>query len=144
MMASTPDAFVVSHLNRNTKMATPRNLLTLTFVTLTVALTACSGKGGGDAEAVAEASKIWNERCATCHGATGAGDGAGAAALAVKPRSFTDPSWQASVDNERIKKVIVEGGLSVGLNEAMAPNPDLKDKPAVVDELVKKIRKMVQ
>lgn len=107
--------------------------------------TACGDKGGGGgAEAVAEANKVWNERCVTCHGADGSGNGPGAAALAVKPRTFKDPTWQASVDDDRIRKVIVEGGASVGLNEAMAPNPDLKDKPAVVDELVKKIRKLVQ
>lgn len=104
--------------------------------------TACGDKGGGGAEAVAEANKVWNERCVTCHGADGSGNGPGAAALAVKPRTFKDPNWQASVDDDRIRKVIVEGGASVGLNEAMAPNPDLKDKPAVVDELVKKVRKL--
>jgi mono/diheme cytochrome c family protein len=107
--------------------------------------TACGDKGGGtDAEAVAEATKVWNERCVTCHAADGSGSGPGASALAVKPRSFKDPNWQGSVDDARIKKVIVEGGVSVGLNEAMAPNPDLADKPAVVDQLVKKIRKLTQ
>jgi cytochrome c len=105
-------------------------------------LTACDK--GGDGDAAAEANKIWNERCVTCHGADGSGNGPGAAALVVKPRSFRDPSWQSSVDNERIKKVMVEGGASVGLNEAMAPNPDLKDKTAVQDELVKKVRSLAQ
>ncbi len=120
--------------------------LALTLFALVGVTTACGGKegGGANAEAVAEANKVWNERCVTCHGNDGSGNGPGAAALAVKPRSFKDPNWQASADDARIKKVIVEGGASVGLNEAMAPNPDLKDKPAVQDELVKKIRKMVQ
>mgnify|MGYP000467500194 CR=1 FL=1 len=116
----------------------------LTLVTL---LSACGGggdKGGADAEAIAEANKVWTERCVTCHGEDGGGGGPGAAALAVKPRSFKDPAWQSSVDDARIKKVIVEGGKAVGLNEAMAPNPDLKDKPAVQDQLVKKIRKFSQ
>ena len=109
-------------------------------------LCACNGdkSGAADGAAIAEANKVWQERCVTCHGNDGGGDGPGAAALAVKPRSFKDPSWQSSVDNERIKKVIVEGGAAVGLNEAMAPNPDLADKPAVQDALVKKIRKLVQ
>ncbi|MCA9686088.1 MAG: cytochrome c [Myxococcales bacterium] len=117
------------------------------FVGLTMT-TACGGGGGGgsdaNAEAVAEANKVWNERCVTCHGNDGSGNGPGAAALAVKPRSFKDPTWQASVDDARIKKVIVEGGKSVGLNEAMAPNPDLQGKDAVLSELVTKIRKQVQ
>jgi mono/diheme cytochrome c family protein len=103
----------------------------------------CEGdKGSPDAEA--EANKIWNERCVTCHGPDGAGKGPGAGALSVKPRSFQDPTWQASVDDARIQKVIVEGGASVGLNEAMAPNPDLKNKPDVVAALSKKIRKLSQ
>ena len=109
-------------------------------------ITACGGDkaAGGDAEAVAEANKVWTERCVTCHGNDGGGGGPGAAALAVKPRSFKDPTWQSSVDDARIGKVIVEGGAAAGLNEAMAPNPDLKDKPAVVAELTKKIRKLSQ
>jgi mono/diheme cytochrome c family protein len=121
----------------------PRTLVVVLFSLVGLGLgTACGDKG--DADAVAEANKVWNERCVTCHGTDGSGKGPGAAALAVKPRSFQDPAWQASVDDDRIRKVIVEGGASVGLNEAMAPNPDLKDKPAVVDELAKKIRKLVQ
>lgn len=120
----------------------------LAFSLLVVGLlTACGGGGGGsdaDAAAVAEANKVWQERCVTCHGNDGSGNGPGAAALEVKPRSFKDPAWQASVDNDRIKKVMVEGGAAVGLNAAMAPNPDLKDKVAVQDELVKKIRKLAQ
>ncbi|PRQ02518.1 hypothetical protein ENSA5_21630 [Enhygromyxa salina] len=117
--------------------------LCFVFVGLT---TACGGDKGSDANAaaVAEAEKVWQERCVTCHGADGSGNGPGAAALEVKPRSFKDPTWQSSVDNERIKKVIVEGGASVGLNAAMAPNPDLKDKPAVQEELAKKVRKLAQ
>ena len=119
---------------------------TLTLTCVLVGLLSACGKGGseGDAAAVAEANKIWTERCVTCHGNDGGGGCPGAAALEVKPRSFKDPGWQSSTDDARIKKVIVEGGASVGLNAAMAPNPDLKEKAAVQDELVKKIRKMAQ
>jgi mono/diheme cytochrome c family protein len=117
---------------------------TLALCFVFVGLTAACGKGDDNAAAVAEANKVWNERCVTCHGPDGSGNGPGAAALEVKPRSFKDPAWQASVDNERIKKVVVEGGAAVGLSAAMAPNPDLKDKPAVQDELVKKVRRLAQ
>jgi cytochrome c len=118
--------------------------LALCFVFVGLA-TACGDKGDdANAAAVAEAEKVWQERCVTCHGADGSGNGPGATALEVKPRSFKDATWQAGADNERIKKVIVEGGASVGLNAAMTPNPDLKEKVAVQDELVKKIRKMAQ
>lgn len=120
---------------------------TLLIPTLVVGLlTACGGgeANNADAAAIAEANKVWQERCVTCHGNDGGGNGPGAAALKVKPRSFKNPTWQGSVDNARIAKVIVEGGAANGLDEAMAANPDLADKPAVQEALVKKIRRMVQ
>ena len=121
---------------------------TLLFSALALGLfTACGGGsegGDADAAAIAEANKIWQERCVTCHGNDGSGNGPGAAALEVKPRSFSDPTWQASVDNARIMKVIVEGGASVGLNAVMTPNPDLASKPAVQAALAKKVRSMAK
>lgn len=78
--------------------------------------------------------------CAACHGATGAGDGAAAVALVPKPRSFGDKEWQASVTDEHLAKVIVEGGPAVKLSPLMAANPDLADKPEVVAGLVQMIR----
>ena len=97
-------------------------------------------KAAEPASPAAEADKVWTTRCVTCHGNSGVGDGPGAAALDPKPRSFSDAEWQTATDDERIKKVIVEGGASVGLSATMAPNPDLKDKADVVAELVKKVR----
>ena len=87
-----------------------------------------------------EAQKVGNDKCVTCHGNRGMGDGPGAAALNPKPRTFKDPKWQQQTKDDRIAKVIVEGGGSVGLSEGMAPNPELKDKPEVVAELVKIVR----
>lgn len=97
-------------------------------------------KSDADPAVVAEAKQVWETRCVTCHGAAGKGDGPGAAALNPKPRSFSDKKWQAETNDDRIKQVIVEGGAAVGLNAAMAPNPDLKDKPAVVAELLNIVR----
>lgn len=106
-------------------------------------LAACGGDDGkskGDPAVVAEAQKVWKEKCVTCHGDRGMGDGPGAVALNPKPRTFKDPKWQMQTKDDRIAKVIVEGGASVGLSEGMAPNPELKDKPEVVAELVKIVR----
>lgn len=105
-------------------------------------LTGC-GKDEGpkaDPKVVAEAKQVWDTRCSTCHGATGMGNGPGAAALKAKPRSFNNSKWHSDTDDERIKKVIVGGGQSVGLSAEMAPNPDLESKPEVVGELVRIIR----
>lgn len=107
-------------------------------------LAACGGgdegKSKADPAVVAEAQKVWKDKCVTCHGERGLGDGPGAAALNPKPRTFKDPKWQMQTKDDRIAKVIVEGGASVGLSEGMAPNPELKDKPEVVAELVKIVR----
>src|SRR5690242_9925788 len=60
------------------------------------------------AAATAEADTVWTQRCSTCHGAGGKGDGAAAAALTPKPRDFTLAPWQSSVTDEHIEKTIVE------------------------------------
>jgi mono/diheme cytochrome c family protein len=86
------------------------------------------------------ARTLFRTKCVVCHGDHGAGDGPGAAALNPKPRAFADPTWQASVTDEQIKKTIVEGGAGVGKSVAMAANPELKDKPEELTALVKIIR----
>lgn len=89
----------------------------------------------------AEARHIFDTRCVVCHGSVGKGDGPGGAVLNPKPRAFGDKTWQKSVDDAHLAKTIVEGGLAVGLSAGMAPNPDLKDKPDTVAELIKIVRK---
>ena len=87
-----------------------------------------------------EAANVYTTRCALCHGEGGQGDGVAAASSPVKPRTFSDAAWQAKVTDDHLKKVIVEGGSSVGLSALMAANADLKDKKEVLDGLVKIIR----
>jgi len=101
---------------------------------------AASAAATGGGSAAAEALTAFNGKCVVCHGASGKGDGAGAAALDPKPRNFTDAKWQDSVTDEQIKKTILGGGLAVGKSAVMPPNPDMKGKDALLDELVKKIR----
>ena len=92
------------------------------------------------ADPVAEAAEIYTNRCTVCHGEGGKGDGAGSAALDPKPRDFTSPDWQASVNDDHLQKIIVYGGAGVGKAPTMPANPDLDAKPEVVAELVKYIR----
>ena len=91
-----------------------------------------------------QARHIFDTRCVVCHGSVGKGDGPGGAALDPKPRAFGDAVWQKSVDDAHIAKTIVEGGVAVKLSAGMAANPDLADKPDVVAELVKIVRKFGQ
>lgn len=109
------------------------------------ALTAALGAGqasADDAAAKAEADTVWQTRCTTCHGAGGKGDGAAAAALTPKPRDFTLASWQASVTDEHIEKIIAEGGQAVGLSMLMPANPDLASKPDVIKALREHVRSL--
>ncbi|WAS98446.1 c-type cytochrome [Nannocystis punicea] len=94
----------------------------------------------GDPEVVRAAQQIFETRCANCHGPRGRGDGPGGRALWPRPRDFGDPAWQAGADDSHLRKVIVQGGASVGLSPQMQPNPDLADSPAVVGELIGIIR----
>ena len=124
---------------------------------LVVALAAAAGSGcnkggGGDGSSTVkitaadrtEAHEIFMQRCATCHGQFGRGDGPGAAALAVKPRNYSDATWQKSVSDADIERTIVLGGAGVGKCPLMAPNPDLAAKPGVVAALREKVRSFVE
>jgi len=75
-----------------------------------------------------------------CHGESGKGDGAAAAALNPKPRDYTDAAWQKATTDAQIKDAIARGGAAVGKSPLMPAQPDLADKPEVLDGLVKIIR----
>jgi hypothetical protein len=70
----------------------------------------------------------------------GKGNGPAAITLNPKPRNYTDPAWQKSVTDDHIREIIVKGGAALGKSPNMLANPDLGDKPAVVDALVRKVR----
>lgn len=97
-------------------------------------------KAGGNA--AEEAKEIYLQRCVTCHGPAGEGDGIASASLNPKPRNLQDHDWQDSVTDEHIEKIIVEGGPAVGKSVLMPGNPDLADKPEVVAALTAYIRNM--
>ena len=86
------------------------------------------------------AAQIFRQRCVSCHGIRGDGLGVAARSLPVKPRSFLDPNWRASVTDEHLATVIVRGGAAVGLHPLMSANPDLKNQPAVIKGLIEIIR----
>jgi mono/diheme cytochrome c family protein len=90
--------------------------------------------------AAEEARTLFNTVCSTCHGKSGTGDGPGAAALNPKPRNYTDKEWQAKTSDDQIRQIILLGGAGVGKSPAMPAQVQLKDKPLVVEELVKIVR----
>ena len=84
----------------------------------------------------------WKTLCATCHGREGKGDGAAGLKLDPRPRNFQDPSWQSSVTDEYLIRLIVEGGAAVGKSAQMPASPDMKSRPADLKSLVGKIRSL--
>ena len=87
-----------------------------------------------------QAHKMFQMMCAVCHGFDGMGHGPGSEMLNPKPRNYTDAAWQASVTDDYLKKVILEGGAAVGKSGAMVGHPELKDQPETLDGLVTIIR----
>jgi cytochrome c553 len=96
--------------------------------------------GHATKDPAAQAEDMFGNVCAMCHGVSGAGDGPAAVNLNPKPRNYTDPAWQASVTDDQIRKTILEGGQAVGKSPMMPGQPQLKDQPEVLDNLVKMIR----
>lgn len=58
-------------------------------------------KGAG----IKDGKATYDASCALCHGATGKGDGPGAAALTPKPRNLADKAIQAQTDGELYWKI---------------------------------------
>lgn len=96
---------------------------------------------GGGAPEGSQAEKMFATVCATCHGMDGTGKGPAAESLNPKPRDYTDAKWQASITDEQLKETILKGGQGVGKSPMMPGQPQLKDHPEVLDELVQIIRK---
>ena len=86
----------------------------------------------------ATAPAIYAERCSSCHGDMGRGDGLAGRSLAPRPRDFGDAAWQHATSDERIRTVIRRGGSAMRLSPTMAAHPDLSDDE--LDVLVAYIR----
>jgi mono/diheme cytochrome c family protein len=91
----------------------------------------------GDADA---GKAKFQQLCAVCHGAAGAGDGPAAAGLNPKPRTFADAEWQASVDDDYLRKIITEGGPAVGKSPLMTAQRGLQGSD--LDNVVAYIRSL--
>lgn len=64
---------------------------------------------------------LYAANCASCHGATGAGDGPAGLALVPKPARHDDGVYMNALSNEHLFKVVKEGGPAVGKSPLMAP-----------------------
>ncbi len=87
-----------------------------------------------------KARRIYQERCASCHGDKGDGNGPGAFAVKPKPRDYTNADWQMTVTDAELAEAIVRGGAAIGKSYMMPANRDLKNKAEVVAALVELVR----
>jgi mono/diheme cytochrome c family protein len=69
--------------------------------------------------------KLYETRCAICHGPDGKATIPAAQALNPKPRDHTDGAYMNALSNEHLAKIIKEGGPAVGKSPLMPPQADL-------------------
>jgi mono/diheme cytochrome c family protein len=81
-----------------------------------------SGEAGGEEiVGVERGGVLYASNCASCHGATGGGDGPVAKSLVPQPARHDDGAYMNALSNEHLTKVITKGGASVGKSTMMAP-----------------------
>lgn len=106
-----------------------------TFVSLAVVGLFLGGTLARTARAadLANAKKVFGEKCAKCHGDTGKGDGPKAKILKKKPKDYTDKAEMAKFTDAKLKEGIVEG---------KKPMPSYKGKldDKTIDDLVAYVR----
>ncbi|MBW2731273.1 MAG: cytochrome c [Deltaproteobacteria bacterium] len=124
-------------------------LCTLSLTVSLLALGACNNSEiegdvwrGISAKLRTKAKRIYEVRCANCHGDTGAGDGPDANKTNPPPRSFRDMKWQKSISNATIEKSILGGGAATGKSVKMPPNPDLRDRLELVEAMRAYVRSL--
>ena len=86
---------------------------------------------------------LYLQNCAACHGESGKGNGPAAAALPVKPRDHTDGTYMNKLTDDYLKKIVLEGGASVGKASFMPPwKVSLKGQD--IDHLIAYLRSIGQ
>jgi len=92
---------------------------------MTIMVTVQDAMGAGNVEA---GGKLYQARCAPCHGPDGKAATPTAQALNPKPRDHTDGAYMNQLSKEHLAKVIKNGGTAVGKSPIMTPSPDLNDQ----------------
>ena len=83
------------------------------------ALALCGPAAAAAGQAAHPGKAVYERHCATCHGATGAADGPGAATLVIKPPPLTNGRLLNPLRDEFLITVVREGAGAVGLAPQM-------------------------
>ncbi len=75
----------------------------------------------GDAAAAEAGQVLYQANCASCHGATGQGDGPASTALYPRPANLADADMMADLSDGYIFWRISEGGMMEPFNSQMPP-----------------------
>lgn len=92
---------------------------------------------------LAKGKTSYEQRCASCHGMTGAGDGPVAASLpAGTVRNLHTGPFKYATDAGKLKELLQKGGAALGLNPLMPPAAGASDEElANIIEYVLSLRK---
>ena len=113
-----------------------KGLVTLGFVGLITGLgTVQNAMGAGNVEV---GGKLYQARCAPCHGPDGKAATPTAQALNPKPRDHTDGTYMNQLSNDHLVKVIKNGGPAVGKSQIMPAHADLNDQQ--IEDIVAFVR----
>lgn len=97
-------------------------------------------KGGATVpEPAPHGSALYVKWCASCHGATGRGDGANAARLPIAPAKHADATAMAKRSDDALYDVIAVGGMPYGRSARMPAFGETLS-PAEIRTLVAQIR----
>ena len=99
-----------------------------TLLGLLIILLLCHDKSY--AADLAKGKLLYTERCASCHGDKGEGDGPIALALPPeqKPGNLKSGNFKFATNEEKFKELMEKGGAAVGLNPLMPGAPGTTDE----------------
>jgi mono/diheme cytochrome c family protein len=86
---------------------------------------------------LANAKKIYEAKCAKCHGLTGKGDGPKAKILLKKPTNFTNTVEMAKHTDVELKQAILEGRKPMGAYKGKLSDKDIDDLVAYIHAFAK-------
>jgi mono/diheme cytochrome c family protein len=91
----------------------------------------------------AKGKTIFTKSCGGCHGETGKGDGAAAAALNPKPKDLSDKTYNSKLDDAYLHNIITKGGAAVGKAPLM-PSFSSQLKEQDINDVVAYIRSLAK
>lgn len=113
-----------------------RSIIALSLLVLIIiAATVQKAMGAGRAEA---GGRLYQTRCAPCHGPDGKAATPTAQALNPKPRDHTDGAYMNQLSQEHLVKVIKNGGPAIGKSPIMPPSSDLNEQQ--IDDIIAFVR----